>query len=54
MHNRVVVTIDVVRVVSWDHRKLGQQAPVRLGGAGPERRGRLGRATLRSPVACPA
>lgn len=33
MHNRVVVTIDVGRVVSWDHRKLGQAAPE----GGPER-----------------
>ena len=27
MHNRLVVTIDVVRVVSWDHRKLAPAAP---------------------------
>ncbi len=27
MQNRVVVAIDVTRVVSWDHRKLGHTAP---------------------------
>jgi PPOX class probable F420-dependent enzyme len=27
MHNRVVVAIDVTRVVSWDHRKLAHPAP---------------------------
>jgi PPOX class probable F420-dependent enzyme len=27
MNNRVVVAIDVAKVVSWDHRKLGQTAP---------------------------
>jgi PPOX class probable F420-dependent enzyme len=32
MHNRVVVVIDVTRVVSWDHRKLAQAGPTR----GPE------------------
>jgi PPOX class probable F420-dependent enzyme len=26
MHNRVVVAVDVTRVVSWDHRKLGHSA----------------------------
>jgi PPOX class probable F420-dependent enzyme len=27
MHNRLVVTIDVHKIVSWDHRKLGQTIP---------------------------
>jgi PPOX class probable F420-dependent enzyme len=27
MNNRVVVVIDVAKVVSWDHRKLGQTVP---------------------------
>jgi PPOX class probable F420-dependent enzyme len=27
MHNRVVVAIDVARVVSWDHRKLAPAVP---------------------------
>jgi PPOX class probable F420-dependent enzyme len=30
-HNRVVVRLDVDRVRSWDHRKLGM-APIELGG----------------------
>jgi PPOX class probable F420-dependent enzyme len=33
MYNRLVVTIDVVRVVSWDHRKLAPAASA----DGPER-----------------
>ncbi len=28
MHKRLVVAIDVARVASWDHRKLGQTIPV--------------------------
>jgi PPOX class probable F420-dependent enzyme len=32
LHNRVVLALDVRRVVSWDHRKLGQAA-----GRGQER-----------------
>ena len=27
MNNRVVVAVDVAKVVSWDHRKLGQTVP---------------------------
>ena len=27
MHNRLVVTIEVHKIVSWDHRKLGQTIP---------------------------
>jgi PPOX class probable F420-dependent enzyme len=35
MNNRVVVVIDVAKVVSWDHRKLGQTMPTSAPGPGP-------------------
>jgi PPOX class probable F420-dependent enzyme len=39
MHNRLVVAIEVHKVVSWDHRKLNQTAPTsqltRTGDGGP-------------------
>ena len=31
-HNRVVVRLDVDRVRSWDHRKMGMD-PIELGGS---------------------
>jgi PPOX class probable F420-dependent enzyme len=40
MHNRLVVAMEVHKVVSWDHRKLNQTAPTsqlaRTGEVGPD------------------